>query len=80
MYVAPSARAAGVASALLAAVEESAAKHRRTRLILECGDRQPEAIALYEKLGYARIADFGHYRDEPGVRSYGRDLAQRRVG
>jgi GNAT superfamily N-acetyltransferase len=80
MYVAPSARAVGVASALLAAVEESAATQRRTRLILECGDRQPEAIALYEKLGYARIPDFGHYRDEPGVRSYGRDLAQRRVG
>jgi GNAT superfamily N-acetyltransferase len=80
MYVAPSARAAGVASALLAAVEESAVTQRRMRLILECGDRQPEAIALYEKLGYDRIPDFGHYRDEPGVRSYGRDLAQRRVG
>jgi GNAT superfamily N-acetyltransferase len=80
MYVAPSARAAGVATALLAAVEESAADQRRTRLILECGDRQPEAIALYEKLGYARIPDFGHYKDAPGVRSYGRDLTARRVG
>ncbi len=80
MYVSPSARAAGVATALLAAVEESAVDHRRTRLILECGERQPEAIALYEKLGYTRIPDFGHYKGAPGVRSYGRDLAPRRVG
>ena len=80
MYVSPSARAAGVATALLAAVEESAVVQRRTRLILECGERQPEAIALYEKLGYTRIPDFGHYKDAPGVRSYGRDLAPRPVG
>ena len=79
MYVAPPARGAGVATALLSAVEESTIDQRRTRLILECGDRQPEAIALYEKLGYARIPDFGHYKDAPGVRSYGRDLTPRRI-
>ena len=79
MYVAPTARSAGVATALLSAVEESAIEQRRTRLILECGDRQPEAMALYEKRGYDRIPDFGHYKDAPGVRSYGRDLAPRRI-
>jgi GNAT superfamily N-acetyltransferase len=74
LYVDPSARGTGVASALMATVEESARDHGRHRLILECGAKQPEAIALYEKLGYERIPDFGHYRGQPLVRSYGRDL------
>jgi hypothetical protein len=43
-------------------------------MILECGYRQPEAIALYESSGYERIEDFGHYRHYEGVRSYGKDL------
>jgi GNAT superfamily N-acetyltransferase len=74
LYVTPGARGAGVAARLLTAVEDAAREAGRVRLILECGDRQPEAIALYEKTGYARIPDFGFYRLEPGVRSYGRDL------
>lgn len=74
MYVTPQSRGTGVAVALIRAVEESAAQSGRGRMILECGNRQPEAIALYEKMGYVRIPDFGYYRDEPGVLSYGRDL------
>jgi putative acetyltransferase len=30
---------------------------------LETGVRQPEAISLYEKLGYHRIPNYGKYRD-----------------
>jgi GNAT superfamily N-acetyltransferase len=74
MYTAPSARGRGVGRAVLAAVERSARDNGRKRLILECGDRQPEAIGLYEACGYERIADFGFYREHEGVRSYGRDL------
>lgn len=74
MYVDPAARGAGVATALLDAIEESARSEGRTRLILECGERQPEAIALYESRGYARIKDFGFYKDEAGVRSYAKEL------
>jgi GNAT superfamily N-acetyltransferase len=75
LYVAPSARGTGVASALLVAVQEAARSEGRTRMILECGDQQPEAIALYEKSGFERIDDFGFYRGYPDVRSYGRDLS-----
>ncbi len=74
LYVAPEARRTGLASALLAAVEDAAREAGRTRIILECGARQPEAVALYESHGYGRIADFGHYRDAPDVLSFGRDL------
>jgi GNAT superfamily N-acetyltransferase len=74
LYTVPEARGRGVARAVLAAVENSARQYGRRRLILECGDKQPEAIAMYEKLGYERIEDFGYHKDYPGVRSYGRDL------
>jgi GNAT superfamily N-acetyltransferase len=74
MYTAPEGRGRGVARAMLAAVEESARRAGRKRLILECGSKQPEAIALYESSGYERIPDFGFYRGYDGVRSYGRDL------
>jgi GNAT superfamily N-acetyltransferase len=74
LYVDPAARGTGVAIALMATVEDSARHYGRNRMILECGAKQPEAIALYEKLGYERIPDFGHYQGQPLVRSYGRDL------
>lgn len=74
MYVSPAARGRGIARTILTAVERSAREHGRRRLILECGDRQPEAIALYERGGYQPIENFGYHRDEPGVRSFGRSL------
>ncbi|AVT37345.1 GNAT family N-acetyltransferase [Plantactinospora sp. BB1] len=74
MYVSPVARGRGVARQVLSAVEDSAREYGRRRLILECGDRQPEAIALYQGSGYQRIPDFGYYRNEPGVLSFGRAL------
>lgn len=74
MYVVPAARGQGVATAILRALEDCAREAGRTRAILETGLGQPEAIALYLKSGYQRIADFGHYRHEPDVRSFGRDL------
>lgn len=74
MYTAVSVRGRGVARQLLEAVEQSARDHSRTRMILECGRQQPEAVALYTAAGYARIPDFGHYRHEPDVLSFGRDL------
>ena len=43
-------------------------------MILETGDRQPEAIALYLSCGYERIDDFGYYKGEEGVLSYARSL------
>jgi GNAT superfamily N-acetyltransferase len=74
MYTAPEARGLGVARAVLAAVEQSARGYGRRRLILETGDRQPEAIKLYEEAGYEQIENFGFYRTEPGCLSYGRQL------
>ncbi|MEH1169216.1 GNAT family N-acetyltransferase [Micromonospora sp. CPCC 205539] len=74
MYTAPAARGRGVARAVLAAVERSAREQGRKRIVLECGDKQPEAIALYSAAGYERIPNFGFYKDSEGCVSFGRTL------
>ena len=74
MYTAPAARGRGVARRMLAAIEDSARADGRRRLILETGNLQPEAIALYTSAGYRRIEDFGYYKDHAGVLSFARDL------
>jgi GNAT superfamily N-acetyltransferase len=74
MYTVPAARGRGLARAVLAAVEQSAREHGRRRIVLETGGRQPEAINMYLTSGYHRIPDFGHYRNEPDVHSYGKVL------
>lgn len=74
LYTSPEVRKTGVAQALMAAIADNAREHGRTRMILETGAKQPEAIALYHKLGYRPIPHFGHYKDAEGVVSMGRDL------
>lgn len=74
LYSVPEARNHGVATRLIAAIEENAREHGRKRIVLETGLKQPEAIALYRKLGYEPIEHFGHYKDAEGVVSLGRDL------
>jgi GNAT superfamily N-acetyltransferase len=74
MYTAPDWRGRGVASAVLRAIESSARDAGKKRAVLETGDRQPEAIALYCKLGYERIPNFGFYKDYPDCLSFGRML------
>ena len=74
MFTTPAARGRGIARRLLATVEESARTDGRKRVILETGDRQPEAIALYKSAGYRRIEDFGFYQGHKGVVSFARDL------
>lgn len=65
MYVRADARGLGVARAVLAAIEQTAATAGRRRLVLETGLRQPEAIGLYTSSGYTPLVPkFGLYRDE----------------
>ena len=65
MYVAPSARGGGVAAALLSRLEDWARAHDYRRVQLETGGRQPVAIRLYERFGYARISCYGHHAADP---------------
>jgi GNAT superfamily N-acetyltransferase len=65
MYVAPSARGRGVGRQILNAIEAVARKLGASRLVLETGTRQPEAIALYSRAGFVEIPLFGEYAESP---------------
>lgn len=65
MYVVPEARGRGLSRVMLAELEAAAARVGCSRILLETGTRQPEAIALYRSSGYVEIAKFGAYQDDP---------------
>lgn len=75
MYVAPHVRGRRIAEQVLAALVETARELGHTRLVLETGVEQPEALRLYERLGWQPVPSYGHYRDSPLSRCYGIDLA-----
>jgi GNAT superfamily N-acetyltransferase len=74
MYVTPRARGRGLARVVLAHLERTAAAAGAEAMVLETGDEQPEAIALYESSGYTRVVDFGHYAWSPKSRCFGKLL------
>ena len=65
MFVHPGARGNGVASLILTELEKWAAAEGYTYTVLELGNKQPEAIGLYQKLGYGPIENYGPYIDMP---------------
>lgn len=79
MYVAPAVRGRGLSRHILAALEVSARAAGFSRLILETGSKQPEAIGLYRSAGYTPIPNFGVYRDAPGCVCFGKGLASGEV-
>lgn len=74
MYVRPPFRGRGLSRLVLTELERLAVGHGMTRLILETGVRQPEAIGLYRSAGYRRIPRYGPYVDEPTSVCYARRL------
>jgi GNAT superfamily N-acetyltransferase len=74
MYVDPAARGRGLARAMLAHLERTAAEAGAAVTILETGRMQPEAIALYESSGYVEVPKFGFYSHAPLSRCYGKRL------
>lgn len=74
MYVATSVRGRGFARAMLAELERTAAEAGRSRVILETGYKQPEAVALYRSSGYDEIPNFGYYKNEPENVCFGKPL------
>jgi putative acetyltransferase len=65
MYVRPAHRGGGVAKALLAFLESEAAARGCSRLMLETGVSQPEALAFYRREGFVLRPPFGDYVDDP---------------
>jgi GNAT superfamily N-acetyltransferase len=75
MYVVPQARGQRIAERVLAELESAARRLGYSRLVLETGTEQPEALRLYERLGWVPVPAFGHYAASPLSRCFGRDLA-----
>jgi GNAT superfamily N-acetyltransferase len=74
VIVLPEYRGRGVSKFLMAELETIARERGVHRLILQTGDRQVEAIALYERLGYLPIPRFGLYEPIPFFLCYGKTL------
>jgi putative acetyltransferase len=56
-------RGRGYSKAVVRELERQARARGYRVMRLETGVRQPEAISLYESLGYHRIPNYGEYRD-----------------
>ncbi|MEC4015256.1 GNAT family N-acetyltransferase [Streptomyces sp. H27-D2] len=78
MFVLAEARGRGLARRILAALEDSAEAAGRTRMVLETGNKQPEALALYASCGYTYTAKFGYYRFEDDSRCLAKPLPRLR--
>jgi len=65
MYVTPNNRGRGVGRAILLALETESRRLGVNRIVLETGERQPEALALYARAGFERIPAFGEYIESP---------------
>lgn len=75
MFVRTRFRNQGIARQLLAAIETRAAELGYSEIRLETGNRQPEAIGLYESSGYTEIPRFGPYTEDPNSVCYAKSLA-----
>lgn len=61
MFVPLHERGKGIAGIVLGELEKWACEEGFASCILETGKKQPEAIRLYEKLGYSYIPNYGQY-------------------
>lgn len=74
MFIKPENRGMGIAKKILNELEKWAFEMGFFKAILETGKSQPEAIGLYEKSGYTRIANYGQYIEMPNSICFGKDI------
>ncbi|MFF9362885.1 GNAT family N-acetyltransferase [Streptomyces griseoluteus] len=74
MFVIEQMRGHGLARRILAELEADAREAGRTRMVLETGTEQPEAIALYTSSGYTPCTKFGYYRHHENSLCYAKPL------
>jgi GNAT superfamily N-acetyltransferase len=74
MYVREARRRSGVARLILDELVRTAKEAGVRRLVLETGNAQPEAIAMYRGAGFVDIPAFGHYASSPDAVHLGKEL------
>jgi GNAT superfamily N-acetyltransferase len=65
MYIEPQTRRFGLGGRMLAVLETEARRLGAARLVLETGDRYPDALNLYLEAGFVRVPAFGEYVGSP---------------
>lgn len=70
MYTVPGARGRGLGRQILGGLIARGREMGYARLVLETGDRQAEAIRLYESAGFTRIPNYGYYAGMEGSLCY----------
>jgi GNAT superfamily N-acetyltransferase len=63
MFVLPHYRSKGIASTILASLENWAKELGYQKCILETGNKQNEALIFYPKNGYTKIPNYGQYQN-----------------
>ena len=74
VYVEPGFRRRGLAQVIVAALEDGAARAGHGSVVLNTGQEQPEALALYADLGYLPVGGYGVYACAPGAVFLGKSL------
>ncbi|MGG7666755.1 GNAT family N-acetyltransferase [Dyadobacter sp. BHUBP1] len=74
MFVKPGFRGKGIASMMVHELERWGKELGYGSIILETGKGQPDAIALYRRLGYTNIPHFGEFPEESRSVCLGKDL------
>ena len=65
IYISPAFRGKGIGTKLVSLLIEWGKELGYQRLILETGEKMTEAAALYKKLGFERISNYGPYENMP---------------
>ena len=74
VFVKPDFRGRGISKTILRELEKWASEEGFTRAVLETGNKQLEAISLYERSGYQRIPNYGPYADLGASICFEKDL------
>jgi putative acetyltransferase len=78
MYVEAEQRGKGVGRFVLESLEVAAWQMGVRRLVLETGDQQDAAIALYRRAGFTQLTCWGEYASSPTSVCFEKSLARRR--
>lgn len=65
IYVSPAFRGQGIGTKLVSLLIEWAKELGYQRVVLETGEKLAESVALYKKLGFERIPNYGPYENMP---------------
>ncbi|KAB1657994.1 GNAT family N-acetyltransferase [Pseudoclavibacter chungangensis] len=74
VFVLQRVRGLGVGHRIMTAIEAHAAELGATRLVLDTGPRQPDAVALYESHGFERTTPFPPYDTMPDAICFAKTL------